>query len=176
MLKVNKTSIVLALLLISTILYILLQTQSQAKTGFVVIQELYQGFEMKKEMEQKYLQVKNVRDKILDSLTLDLKTVAKKVETEQEKNRNTINEFTTKRTDYLQRKQTFEADNNALSQKYDKEILMQMNQYVKEYGEANGYNYIYGNDGNGSLMYAKNTQNITKQVIEYINNKYKGLK
>ncbi len=176
MLAINKTSITLALLLILATTYIGTQAQLQSKTGFVIITELYNGFEMKKEMEQKYLGVKNARDKILDSLTLELKFISQKIETEQEKNPNTIKEFTTKRNDYLQYKQNFEADNTALSQKYDQEILTQMNQYVQDYGEANGYTYVFGNDGNGSIMYAKNTNNITKQVIDYINHKYKGIK
>lgn len=172
----NKTSSVLALLLILAIVYMGIQALSQPKTGFVIISELYNGFEMKKEMEQKYLGVKKARDKILDSLTLELKGLSQKIETEQEKNPNTIKEFTTKRTDYLQRKQAYEADNTALSQKYDQEILTQMNQYVKDYGAANGYTYVFGSDGNGALMYAKDANNITKQVIEYINSKYKGIK
>jgi outer membrane protein len=176
MLNRNKTSIVLALLLILAIVYMGIQALLQPKTGFVIITELYNGFEMKKEMEQKYLGVKNARDKILDSLTLELKLISQKIETEQEKNPNTIKEFTTKRTDYLQRKQAYQADNTALSQKYDQEILTQMNQYVKDYGVANGYTYVFGNDGNGSLMYAKDANNITKQVIAYINSKYKGIK
>lgn len=175
MLAKNKGTLALVLLLIVAIVYIVFQSQSEPKTGYIVIQELYDGFEMKKEMEKKFLAVKNARDKILDSLTLELKVLSQKIQVEQEKNSATLNEFDVKRAEYMQRKQTYEEDNNALSQKYDQEILTQLNQYSKDFGAEHGYTYIYGNDGNGSMMYAKDEKNITKEVIEFINNKYRGV-
>lgn len=175
MLSTNKILILFAIVLLSTISWIMYQKQSAPKTGFVIIQDLYSGFNMKKEVEKKYQQTKNARDKILDSLTLELKILAKKIQNEQEKNKSTLAEFNTKRDEYIQRKQTYEEDNTALAKKYDKEILTQLNQYVKDFGEKNHYTYVFGNDENGSLMYAIEAKNITKEVLEYINNKYKGV-
>lgn len=37
-----------------------------------------------------------------------------------------------------------------------------------------GYRYIFGAEGSGVLMYADERNNITKEVIEYINARYKG--
>ncbi|HPI85881.1 MAG TPA: OmpH family outer membrane protein [Bacteroidales bacterium] len=154
--------------------WIVYEHQTTPKTGFVIIQEVYNGFEMKKEIEQKYINVKTARDRILDSLNLDLKTIAKKIEDEQQKNQNTIATFNIKREDFLQRKQTYEEDNAALTKQYDQEILIQINQYIKDFGEENHYTYVFGNDGNGSLMYAVSTKDITKEVIEFINARYNG--
>jgi len=61
-----------------------------------------------------------------------------------------------------------------LSAQYDKEILAQLNQYVRDFGAKNNYEYIFGNDGNGSLMYAQESNDLTRQVTEYINQKYAG--
>jgi len=171
----NKILFVIILLLLGANAFIIVQYKSSPKTGYVLIQELYNGFEMKKEMEKKYLQVKNSREKILDSLTLELKILSQKIAIEKEKNPETIQSFESKRAEFIERKQMFEEDNNALSQKYDQEILTQLNQYTKDFGKANGYTYIFGNDGNGSLMFSEDSQNITNEVIEFINNKYKGV-
>ena len=172
----NKfTLLFVIVLLLGAIGVIIYQKQSSPKTGFILIQDVYNGFDMKKENEKKFVQVKNARDKILDSLTLELKILASKIDSEQQKNKATIEEFKMKRDEYVQRKKTYEEDNDALSKKYDQEILTQLNQYVKDYGERNGYTYIFGNDSNGSLMYAKETNNITKEIISFINDKYKGV-
>ena len=174
MLQKNKLTLFLFVLLASVIAWIIINQKQPPKTGFVYIQEVYNGFEMKKEQEKKFLQVKNARDKILDSLELELKILGAKIDSEKEKNKTTIEIFTTKRGEYLTRKKNYEEDNDALSKKYDKEIISQLNQYVKDYGEKNGYTYIWGNDGNGSLMYANELNNVTKEIIVFINRKYRG--
>ena len=53
--------------------------------------------------------------------------------------------------------------------------MLQLNQYVKEFGEKNSYDIIHGANGNGSLMYAKDILNLTEEVKAFINNKYKGI-
>jgi outer membrane protein len=50
-----------------------------------------------------------------------------------------------------------------------------MSQYVIEFGKANGYRLIFGNDGNGSVMYGMEADNVTKEVTDFINKKYKGV-
>jgi outer membrane protein len=69
-----------------------------------------------------------------------------------------------------------EEDNQVQTKKYDEEIITQLNQYVQDYGKEMGYAYIYGNNGEGSLMYADDARVITREMIEYVNNRYKGVK
>jgi outer membrane protein len=171
----NKFTIQFFIFLVIVIGWIIYQKQSEDKTGFIYIQEVYNGFDMKKEIEQRYTVTKNARDKILDSLELDLKLLARKIESEGESNKETIALFNIRREEFVSRKQTYEEDNVALTKKYDQEILSQLNQYVKDFGLKNDFTYVFGNDGNGSLMYAKETKDVTKEVIEFINNKYKGV-
>ncbi|MGQ0829857.1 MAG: OmpH family outer membrane protein [Bacteroidota bacterium] len=171
----NKTTVIITGLLFCVIGWNIYQDVTSPKSGYILITEVYSGFEMKKEMEKKYLQAANARDKLLDCLALEVKVLGGKIERDQQKNEETIKQFENKRQEFFQRKQTYEEDNNALSKQYDQEILTQLNQYVKDFGEQQGYTYIHGNDGNGSLMYAQEARNITKEVIEFINNKYKGI-
>ena len=51
-----------------------------------------------------------------------------------------------------------------------------LNDVILDYGKENECDYILGADGSGSLMYAKDSDDITKDVLVYINNKYKGVK
>lgn len=44
---------------------------------------------------------------------------------------------------------------------------------LKEYGKEKGYDYIYGSgDASPSILYAKDSYNITKEIIKMINDKY----
>jgi hypothetical protein len=47
---------------------------------------------------------------------------------------------------------------------------------VNDYGKTNGFDIIYGNSSDGSIMFGTAELNITKDVIEFINLKYEGVK
>ncbi len=148
----------------------------QPKTGYILIQEVYNNFDFKKEMEKKFLATKNARQKKLDSLEMMVNSLGNKIGRMPEKERNSdeIAKFHELQEEYQKRKRADEEDNSELSAEYDREILTQLNQYIKDYGTQNNYTYIFGNDGNGSLMFAIERRNISNDVIEYVNKKYSG--
>jgi outer membrane protein len=147
---------------------------SSPKTGYILIQEVFNGFELKKDYEKKLNATKTSRQNIIDSLELDLKMLGRKIESDKGKNKEDITTFNIKRENYFQKKKMFDEDNQALTKKYDEEIITQLNQYVKDYGKEHEYTYIYGSDGNGSLMYAEEAKNLTKDITEYVNGKFRG--
>lgn len=52
------------------------------------------------------------------------------------------------------------------------QIWSRINQYVTEYGKLNNYELILGATGNGNIMYAENSIDITDDFIIYANSKY----
>ncbi|MBL0048937.1 MAG: OmpH family outer membrane protein [Bacteroidetes bacterium] len=173
----SKNIQIISFVLIATLAcWIAYNQLNTPKVGFIVIQEVYNGFEFKKEMEKKFISTKNLRQKLLDSLAFDLKLLGKKIEAQNQKNSDLISEYNLKREDFFQKKKVFEEDNQNLTSQYDEQILSQLNQYVKDFGKEKNYTYILGNDGNGSLMFGSENKNISKEVLEYINSKYKGIK
>ncbi len=149
------------------------------KIGYIEIKKVFNGFQMKKELEDKFKQTTNSRGKIIDSLALNLKLISKQLN-EQKQTKEGINNdlaymFEFKREEFLKLKNQFTEENAALSQKYDGQILEQMTQYIIEFGKANNYEFIFGADGSGNLMYADETLNISDDISAYINNKYKGV-
>jgi outer membrane protein len=173
---ITKTTIIIFILLAGIIAWQTYEHFTRHKTGYVVVSEVYSGFELKKEMEKKYLATSNARQKILDSLILEIKLMEKKVDGKPKVKSSDTLGYHDKIEEYLLKKQTYDEDNTALTQKYDEQIITQLNQYIKDYGEAYNYTYIFGTGGNGTLMYADEGENITKDVIEYINKKYNGEK
>jgi outer membrane protein len=52
---------------------------------------------------------------------------------------------------------------------FERVIWEKINQKVNEYGKEQGYDYIFGAKGDGSIMYASDHKDITKEIIAYIN-------
>ena len=149
---------------------------TREKTGFIDIHEVYQKFDLKKELERKFKTVQEQRKIITDSMELNLKLLENKLRTVKSISDAEAADFQSRRQDYLQINNRFEEDNQQLTAQYDKEILKQLNQYVHDYGIEKGYDYIFGNDNNGAFMHADKKLEITEDVIRYINDKYKGIK
>ncbi|WP_284651031.1 OmpH family outer membrane protein [Flavobacterium terrisoli] len=45
---------------------------------------------------------------------------------------------------------------------------------IKEFGKEKGYDYIYGTGDVASVLYAKDSYDITKEMIKLVNDKYKS--
>lgn len=142
--------------------------------AFVELQSVFNEFEMTKQYKGKLETVLNARKSIADSLQLNLTAQSKMLKQVNNKNDEKVQNFLYEKEVYLEKMKQFQEDNVALKRQYDGEINKQLNQYIKEYGEKKGYRYIFGAEGSGVLMYADERNNITKEVIEYINARYKG--
>ncbi len=171
----NLKNIVLVIILISAgfIVGYFLNAGSE-KNVWVDIKKIYAEFNMKKELETKFKQVESQRKNILDSLEMDLNLLARELNTSKVSNED-VKAFEIKKQNYLYKKEQFIRDNEQTQQTYNEQILTQLNQYVKDYCKIKDYDFVFGADGNGSLMYSKESKEITDEVVLYINEKYQGL-
>lgn len=51
-------------------------------------------------------------------------------------------------------------------------VLNQINSFLKIYGKENGYSMIFGSNGNGGLLYAEESEDITETVLIKLNEEY----
>lgn len=139
--------------------------QPKVRIAYVKADVLFNDFEMTKELKVNYENTVNARRHVLDSLIMLVKVSSKdgnaKLAEAAEK-------------DYFIKKDRFDEQNQELTQQYDDQVWMRINQYVKEYGEKNKIGYLLGANGNGSLMYSAEENDVTKAVLEYMNKSYKG--
>ncbi len=172
---INKTGLIIvgliSLIALSFSVHSMLKVR---KTGWIVIGNVYENFQYKKELESKLMSTKLGRKNIIDSMEFDLKLLANQIELEKGKDKSRIALFQAKREDYINKKKMFEEDNDMLVEKYDEQILNQLNQYVKDFAKEKGYDYIYAADGSGVIMAAPEDENVTELVKVFINEKYKG--
>jgi outer membrane protein len=144
------------------------------KTAYVNLSSVYEKFEMKNELQKQLENVQQKRTFILDSLGLILKTQAALIKEQVTVEKQSDYEIQSRQ--YISLKQQYEQDNVNVAQNYQEQIWKQINQYVNDYGEQNGYAYIFGADGSGSVMYASKNFDITDDLTKYVNQRYKGLK
>lgn len=171
----NKGYIFTIIGLIIIIGILLVSTFNQTKTGWVDLNKVYKDFILKKELEKKLESTQQARKKITDSLELQLKVLLKQINMENAKDKNKVEVFSLKKEEYLVKKQQFDEDNNTMAQQYDAQIYKQLNQYVQDFGKSKNYTYIYGADGSGNLMYADSENDISDEVLVFVNERYKGI-
>ena len=169
--KILNVCGIVCLVLLSLFVY---HNYFQKKVAYVDIPKVFNAFEMKKELQEKFKKTAIVRKRVVDSLEFDLQLLSRKLQADQ-KNQALMSEFDMKREYYFKQKNQIEEDNAAMSNQYDKQILERMSQYMVDYGKENNYDLILGADGNGTVMYANEIMNISEDVSKYVNDKYKGV-
>lgn len=149
--------------------------RGELKTAYVNNAQLYAEFLLSKKLDASIKQVQAARQAIMDSLALQLRAFEGRA-VSQEATDQDLQTLRQLRTEYQLKQQQFAEDNTVLVQRYQEQISNQLNQYLHDYTEREGYDYIFGATGAGSLMGAKDEYDITTQVITYANERYKGMK
>ena len=129
----------------------------RAKTAFVYNQTVFAKFEGKLHLEGKLTNERENNKQYLDSILSLVKA-----------GRQDLTSL------YQEQTQRFSIEEIQLSEQYTAEIWKFINEGVKEYGSIHDYDFIFGATGDGSLMYAREQNDITDEVVVYLNNKYVG--
>ena len=128
--------------------------EASLKTGYIRNQILFESYSGTQETKKVLTQMRHKHQFILDSLQLIQTDSAKMIYQYQQK------QFQVQEAEYVEQS--------------NQQLWHQINEYIKLYGEDEDYDYIFGATGNGSLMYAPETRDITRQVTQYINIRYAG--
>ena len=172
------SSLILFLLVAATSIGLFAFYNKKEKTAYVDISKLYNDFQLKKELETKLIKVQQARKNMLDSLRLQLEFLSGNINSDRtitgDAKQKQVQEFESRKMHYYQMEKSFSEDNEKFSSEYKEQILIQFNPYVNNYGKENGYEFIYGTDGTGAVMYASESKNITDKVVKYVDEQYKG--
>lgn len=171
----KKSVLVLVVVLTAVLGFVGCTAGGKHRYAYVVVEEVFNEFTFKKELEKKYEQASNARKKILDSLQIDVSVLYKRIEAGKPSSEDKML-FDRKRMEFEQKARMFEEENMQMTKDFDGQIIKQLNQYLKDYGKEKDYDLIFGNTSSGSLLYGKEELNITKEVTVYVNQKYNGTK
>lgn len=146
----------------------------RVKIGYIENFELYSEFDLTNELDEDLQNYSESRKNEIDSLGFSLEQMAANFESMNEIPAQDYAKFNHLRNTYAFKQKSFEEDLYELSSEYDTQIWDRLNLFISEYAKENEYDFILGATGDGSLMYAKDTTNLTQQLIAYSNSKYQN--
>ena len=144
------------------------------KTAYVDYRLLFDGFELKQELEKQLVKETSWQQKMLDSLRFELQATKNTLEAQSAPAEEEVMAFRKRQAFYYEKQSAYERSVSELTGSYDEQILTQMMQYINSFGEEKGYEYIFGLDDSGNLLYGREARDITQEIITYINHKYQG--
>jgi outer membrane protein len=160
-------SLILALMIVQSF-WLMRYADKKTKTGYVLTQFVFEGFDGTKQLKFKLKNQENRQKRIIDSIALEYKLLASHNDSEGKEKAVKIKQL------YSSLYKKFKEDNEEEAKTYSAEVWKQINQYINDYGKENNYSILYGADGNGNLMYADTSLNISASVLKYMNKRYAG--
>lgn len=158
----------LALLLAACITFAAIFSDKANEKPFNYIDsaKLFSEFNMTKDLQAINMPKLEKQKKIVDSL---YKEVLKQKNASEE-------DMQTLQYQFNMAKAQFQNMNNELSQNANNQIWTRLNDYAKEYGEANNVKIILDARNSQSVLYADPAYDITNSLLDFVNAKYEGVK
>lgn len=167
-----KKALVITIVIGSIITLASFVYQNKPKIVYVNTYSLYNEFKLKKELEEKLKKTQLSRKVLLDSIKAKIQMLSLKRFDKDEK--DIEQKIVSLRDGYFTKEKQFNQESESQAQTYTDQVWEQLNQYIKDYGKENGYDYILGATGQGNLMYAVENKDVSKELIEYANIRYEG--
>lgn len=174
--KLKKETILLVLLALLPLCYCIYLHATKPKFGYVDLVKVYQEFEFKKEKEKDLLKFDSNNKRVLDSLRLNLESIKRSYDAGIGKADTLVSDYKMNLKYYNSKSNEFDILKDELVAKYDGEIWKQLNQYVNDFSEEHSYDFMFGANGNGAVMYARPGYDVTEDIIKYVNERYHGKK
>ena len=151
----------------------------EVKTAYVDTSVLMKEYTEAKDLEAKYKAQSSEKGRQLEAEINRFKQDASNFQAQAQANGQ---EWAQKRGAELQkREQELGYAQQALAQQLQQESGAEMDslvsgvkKFIKTYGKEKGYSYIYGTGDAATVLYAEDKYDITKEVIQALNDKYKS--
>lgn len=152
---------------------------SSNKVVYVDSQKLVNGYQGMLDARKVYQQKATAWKANIDTLANEVQQQIFKYEKESSKMTQKERELSTEliRTKQKQLGEYQQAMNAQAQQEDSKmttDVLVQVNAYLKKYGESNGYKIILAATEYGNLAYADEALDITEEVLNGLNKEYAG--
>jgi len=165
-------------LLISILSIIALSScQKEVKTAFVKTETIFKEYKGSKDQEAYYKKQEEAFTKKYDSIVqewqsevVDFQKKMKRMSPAQVQKKN--QELYNKQQVIQQMRQQERAQLNAEFNRKTDSLIKKVYDFFDAYGNKNGYQYIYGKNNTGALMYGNAQNDITDAVLKELNATY----
>lgn len=149
-------------------------SDNSPKIVFVDSKRIYSEFTLTLELNNKMQELFHDRNVQLDSMEMKLRGISSQLELNRE-DKALEEQFHLKRNELIYLQDQLMEETEAANQQFTEQIANRINQYMSDFGKEKGYSIILGANGDGGIMYAENTYEVTDQALEYINERYNGV-
>ncbi len=153
---------------------VVLSSCNQEKTAYVDNTQLIQDFKEMKSTEAKFTKKSEKLKKELDSVAqqfqLEVQQYQQKSASLSSAEKQEKESMLMQKQQQLQRQQQMQS--NQLREESDvviDSLITKVKDFVADYGEKNGYTYIFGSNESANIMYAKEGRDITEEVLKALN-------
>jgi outer membrane protein len=143
---------------------------SRPRFGYVNLKEVFENFTFTQKLRADLKIVKAARMKQLDSLNFELNLVSKKLNSKYSNELAAY--YQMKREEYIVKEEEVTSFNSDLTQQYDRQIHAQLESYLSDFGKEKDYDLLFGTESMGTILYARDRFNATKEATTYINNRF----
>ena len=143
--------------------FLFLNKTSEKRIVYVNNNVLLTGFKMSAELNSNVKNIEQSRQMVLDSILNELKLL---------KNANNLADAEKLKSTYLAKRNMFTEELTKVKQSMSDKIAAQINQYVKDFSEEKKYDIVLGANGSGNIWYSTENNDITKDLVAYVNKKY----
>jgi len=145
------------------------------KQVYVDMGKLYDEFHLSKQLNGDLEKIVKSRSKTLDSLLQDIQLKTLDLKQKLKPTQEELNHVAKLEELYYYKQQEFEKNNQTVSADYNTKIWNQINQYLQDFGKENKYTFIFGANGQGTIMFADDTRDITNIALAYVNDRFNGV-
>ncbi|HEA28538.1 MAG TPA: OmpH family outer membrane protein [Leeuwenhoekiella sp.] len=147
---------------------------NKQKTGYVNTEKIVKEYKTMAATQDRYAKQ---NDELMADLEQKAKDYQAKVE-EYQKNQGSMRASEREKTeqDLMAQRQQLQQEQQMRGRQLQQEsqaaidsIIKEVKGEVKAYGKANGYDFIYGQNDAGSIMYGKEEYDVTEDVIASLN-------
>ena len=166
----NKNLLIGASILLAIVAIVIssLALTSQKKVAYFDYAKVHEGCDLKESLQKDLEKVVSRRTSELDSIKLELTFLSNKVQSNNA-DQEDLDLFEDMKNRYLTLQNNYEQENYRLKEEYFNQIRKSINDKAKSFGEDNEYHYLFSAAGDGALMYADEGEDITEEMIEYVN-------
>ncbi|MEO0778617.1 MAG: hypothetical protein AAF146_18770 [Bacteroidota bacterium] len=77
--------------------------------------------------------------------------------------------------EYAQRQEDLLGQQEQLATEFDQQIWKQLDQYLRDFVDREGYDYVIGDRQDGTIIGGRPAYDCTDEIIHYVNQRYAGL-
>ncbi len=156
------------------------QTGNAGKIAYVEVDTIFMHYKMAKELavvfESKSKQLDadlNSKSKTFQGTVLDFQNKVQKGLITSSNAQEVQKQLQAQEQELYKLREKYQAELADEGQVNQRQILQSIMAYLKEYNKTKGFQYVLANSFPSSILYADSTLNVTNEVIEGLNTKFK---